>query len=46
MKDKSVRVEQIRINCVNDKQAAIAWRRVQKSVKDSKPVETNRFRKS
>ena len=46
MKDKSVRVEQIRISRLNDKEAAAAWNRVQKNMKASKPVESNRFRKT
>jgi hypothetical protein len=43
MKDKSVRIEQIRLACQRLKEDAVGWGRVQKSIKSSKPVTNDRF---
>jgi hypothetical protein len=46
MKDKSVRIEQIRLACERLREAAAAWGRVQKGLKASKPAANDRFKRS
>ena len=46
MKDKTRRLEQIKISCENNKEAAAAWGRVQKGLKNDKPAHNdNRFKR-
>jgi hypothetical protein len=45
MKDKSVRIEQIKVASMRLKEDAKAWGRVQKSIKASKPAATG-FKRS
>ena len=46
MKNKTRRLEQIKLSCQNDKEAAAAWGRVQKGLKNDKPRNTdNRFKR-
>lgn len=40
MRDKSVRIEQIKLACARLKEDAKAWGRAQKSIKASKAVNT------
>ena len=46
MKDKSVRIEQIRLACKRLREDAVAWGRVQKNLKASKLLTNDRFKKS
>ena len=46
MKDKSVRIEQIKLACERLKEDSAAWGRVQKSLKASKPAANTRFKRS
>lgn len=46
MKDKSVRLEQIRLASVRMKEDAAAWGRALKSIKASKAMTTERFKKN
>jgi hypothetical protein len=46
MKDKSIRIEQMRLACERLKEDALAWRRVQKNLKASKPANNERFKRS
>lgn len=46
MKDKSRRLEQMKLNSAADREAAAAWSRVQKSIKNSKPAANERFKRT
>ena len=46
MKDKSKRVEQIKLSCVNAKEAATVWNRIKNSIKNSKPSSNDRFKRT
>lgn len=46
MKDKSKRIEQIKLSQESNKEAASAWTRVKNSIKNSKPVANERFKKA
>ena len=45
MKDKSKRIEQMKLSQEANKEAAAAWTRVQNSMKNSKPAANERFKK-
>ena len=46
MRDKSKRIEQLKLSREAAREAAAAWNRVQKSINASKPSANDRFRKT
>ena len=46
MRDKSKRLEQMKLSSAQERAAAAAWKRVQKSLKESKPASNERFRRT